>query len=79
MPRDDDGDVWDDDADEAYDDSVGYAEDEDEDEEYEDFVRREFGGGRGGSQLSGVYYVTAIVLLIVFLLPLFLYLAYVFF
>jgi hypothetical protein len=62
-----------DDSDERYDDSIGYSDDSDEEEDYQDFLAREFGEGAGGSRLTPVQYVTVIVLLIVFILPVMLY------
>lgn len=63
-----------DDDEDRYDDSEGYSDDGDEDEEYQEFLEREFGGGSGGSRLTPLQYATVIVLLIVFALPVLLYL-----
>ena len=70
--------TWDDDLDDeddpGWDDGQGYGDDDDEEAEYQEFLEREFGHGSGGSRLTRWQYITAIVLLIVFLLPGLLYL-----
>ena len=64
----------DDDDEPGWDDREGYGDDDDEEADYQEFLEREFGHGSGGSRLTRWQYITAIVLLIVFILPGLLYL-----